>query len=126
MVRFHHVNLAVPDEAAADDEAKFLIDLIGYRRMEVSEELQAFGVRWYEADDGSQIHLSVDPDHRPAAMAHVAVDFGDGLDSLEQRLLNAGVMYKSGEFDGTGILNCLDPAGNRWELRGKRAESVSS
>jgi len=125
VVRFHHVNLAVPDESSADDEARFLINLIGYRRMDISPQLQAMGVRWYEADDGSQVHLSVDPDHRPAAKAHVAVDFGDGLDSLEQRLLSAGVIYKAGEFNGTGILNCVDPAGNRWELRGQRAEITS-
>jgi catechol 2,3-dioxygenase-like lactoylglutathione lyase family enzyme len=123
VLRFHHVNLGVPDDGAAEDEARFLIDIIGYRRVDVSPELAAMGVRWYEADDGSQVHLSVDPDHRPAARAHVAVDFGDAIGAVEQRLSAAGIESRTGQFNGTAIVNCVDPSGNRWELRGTLASA---
>ncbi len=102
MTRLHHVNLGVPP-GGADDEAEFLIDVLGYRKVEASAAAQGFGARWYETDDGTQVHLSPDPDHRPAARAHTAIEFGDG------------------EFDGNRILFCQDPAGNRWELRGSLA-----
>jgi catechol 2,3-dioxygenase-like lactoylglutathione lyase family enzyme len=75
------------------------------------------GANWYETDDGSQVHLSVDPDHRPAARAHTALDIGEQIDEIAGRLQSAGIEYRDGEFDGRRILFCQDPAGNRWELR---------
>jgi len=116
MTRLHHVNLGVPPDGA-DDEADFLIGVLGYRKVEPSAMAQGFGARWYETDDGTEVHLSLDPDHRPAARAHTALEIGDELDAIATRLRDAGVEFGDGEFDGRRILFCQDPAGNRWELR---------
>ena len=117
MTRLHHVNLGVPPDGA-DDEATFLVDVLGYRKVKPSAAAQGFGARWYEIDDGTQVHLSLDPDHQPAARAHTAIELGDELDTVAGRLRDAGIEFGDGEFDGRRILFCQDPAGNRWELRG--------
>ena len=116
MPHFHHVNLGVPVGEAEPEEA-FLVDVLGFRRVTPPPEL-VDRARWFEGEDGKQIHLSEDPDHRPAARAHVAVDFGDELAELQRKLERAGHEYST--FDGSDIrvVLCLDPAGNRWELRG--------
>jgi catechol 2,3-dioxygenase-like lactoylglutathione lyase family enzyme len=113
---FHHANLGIPPHLA-DAEAEFLVGVLGYRRLEPPESASAFGARWFEADDGTQVHLSLDPDHAPAAMAHTAIEVGSEGDAVEQRLTDAGIPFKSGEFGGNRIVFCQDPAGNRWELR---------
>jgi hypothetical protein len=113
MVRMHHVNLGVPP-GGADDEAAFLAD-VGYRRLAGPAEFPK--AKWFEASDGSQVHLSEDPDHRPAARAHVAVVLGDELDEVVERLQTRGTDAEIGGFGGVRVAICLDPAGNRWELR---------
>ena len=116
MLRFHHVNLGTPVGGAGAEEA-FLLEVLGYQRVAVPPEL-AGGARWFESEDGKQIHLSEDPDHRPAARAHVAVEVGGDLPALEGRLEQAGVEYSARDGDGIRVVFCQDPAGNRWELRG--------
>jgi catechol 2,3-dioxygenase-like lactoylglutathione lyase family enzyme len=119
MPLFHHVNLGVPPDAV-DDETAFLVQVLGFRPVKVDPALGAIGARWYEGEDGAQIHLSADPDHRPAAMAHVAVEYGPDLVGVEGRLKTAGVDFDRAERAGfPPILLCRDPAGNRWELRGE-------
>jgi len=119
MPRFHHVNLAVlPDEV--ESEMSFLTDVLGYRRMELNERLAGMGARWFEADDGSQVHLSLDPEHRPAARAHVAVEYGPQLADVEDRLRQAAVEFNAGALAGfPRVVTCRDPGGNLWELRGE-------
>jgi catechol 2,3-dioxygenase-like lactoylglutathione lyase family enzyme len=118
MVAFHHVNLSVP-EGGVDAEASFLIDVLGYRRIAAGPELERFHPNWFEAHDGSQVHVGVDPDHRPAARAHVAVAFGPGLADVEHHLKEKGIDYNSSQTPGfPSTIFCQDPAGNRWELRG--------
>ncbi len=119
MPRFHHVNLGVlPGDV--DAEAGFLVDVLGYRPVERDERLRALGARWYEADDGSQIHLSSDDGHRPADKAHVAVEYGAALLDVEERLRRASVDFQRAQLSGfPPILTCRDPAGNLWELRGE-------
>jgi hypothetical protein len=97
----------------------FLSDLLGYRAVEAPEELTRFNPNWFEADDGTQIHLSEDPDHRPAARAHVAVVVGDSFAPAVARLEAAGHKVSVGDgVAGAGQIGlCRDPAGNRWELR---------
>lgn len=119
MPRFHHVNLGVPP-ADIDSEMSFLTDVLGYQRMELNPQLAGMGARWFEADDGSQVHLSVDPEHRPAARAHVAVEYGPQLVDVEERLRQAAVEFNAGTLAGfPRVLTCRDPAGNLWELRGE-------
>jgi catechol 2,3-dioxygenase-like lactoylglutathione lyase family enzyme len=119
MPRFHHVNLAtLPDEI--DAEMVFLTDVLGYRRMELNERLGGLGARWFEADDGSQVHLSLDPEHRPAARAHVAIEFGAALADVEDRLRARAVEFDVGGLAGfPRVVTCRDPGGNLWELRGE-------
>jgi catechol 2,3-dioxygenase-like lactoylglutathione lyase family enzyme len=119
---FHHVNLGVPPDGA-DAEGQFLVEVLGYERVPLDDRLQGLGARWFRADDGSEIHLSVDPDHRPAARAHVAVEYGTALDDVEVRLGREGVEHQSATRAGfPRVVTCRDPAGNLWELRGVAPE----
>jgi catechol 2,3-dioxygenase-like lactoylglutathione lyase family enzyme len=118
MVRFHHVNLGVPPDGAAA-QAAFLTDVLGYRKVDAGERLTAVGAMWFESDDGAQVHLSVDPEHRAAARAHVAIELGDDLPAVEDRLRAAGHEAKVlAGGSGMRVVFCRDPSGNRWELRG--------
>jgi catechol 2,3-dioxygenase-like lactoylglutathione lyase family enzyme len=117
MVAFHHVNLGVPPEGI-DEEATFLVDMLGYERIAAPAELEGRNVNWFRAADGSEVHLSQDPDHRPAARAHVAVVVGDEFDDVAERIRGRGTEIEI--FDGivgVRVAICRDPAGNRWELR---------
>jgi catechol 2,3-dioxygenase-like lactoylglutathione lyase family enzyme len=116
--RFHHANLGVsPGDIPA--MRAFLVDLLGYRPVDVPEELAGFGANWFEGDDGSQIHLSEDPDHRAAARAHVAIVLGDSFSPVIGHLEAAGhpVKVAAGIAGGGQVGLCRDPAGNLWELR---------
>ena len=115
MPRHHHVNLAVPT-GGLDDEGEFLVSVLGYRRIDPGPDLVARGANWFEGEDGGQVHLSVDPEHRPAARAHVAVEVGDDAAAIEARLAAAGTAFDVFDRD-IHVLLCRDPAGNRWELR---------
>src|SRR5579871_3409089 len=119
MPRHHHVNLGVPAGGLGAEEG-FLVDILGYRTLDPPEQLRG-RAHWFEAEDGSQVHLSEDPEHRPAARAHTAIDYGADLPSVRDRLTGAGIEFAT--FDGLGpqVLFCADPAGNRWELRGTLA-----
>jgi catechol 2,3-dioxygenase-like lactoylglutathione lyase family enzyme len=114
--RFHHVNLGVA-VGGAEAEETFLLEVLGYQRVDPPPDL-AGRARWFEGEDGKQVHLSEDPDHRPAARAHVAVEVGDELDELQDRLTRAGQEYSTFDGNGMRVVFCADPAGNHWELRG--------
>jgi catechol 2,3-dioxygenase-like lactoylglutathione lyase family enzyme len=114
-VRFHHVNLGVPVGALAAEIA-FLTDCLGYRSVDPGEALRS-RAHWFEADDGSQIHLSEDAEHRPAALAHVAVDVGSQLGELEVALRRRGYVVDAKATSFGRVALVRDPAGNRWELR---------
>jgi catechol 2,3-dioxygenase-like lactoylglutathione lyase family enzyme len=120
VLRLHHVNLGVPP-GGAEAEETFLLEILGYRRVPTPPELAskyARQARWFESDDGKQIHLSEDPDHRPAARAHIAVEVEDGLPTLVARLEQAGLEHSAFDGGDLHVVFCQDPAGNRWELRG--------
>lgn len=116
MPRFHHVNLGVPP-GGIDAEADFLINVLGYRRLEIPADMQQFTPEWFEADDGSQVHLSVDPEHRAPARAHTAIELTGQTAEVERRLGEAGIEFKTFGDPDKPTLFCADPAGNRWELR---------
>jgi len=122
MARLHHVNLGIPVGGTAA-EAGFLVDLLGYKRVEPPAALAAVA-KWFEYEDGTQIHLSEDPDHRPAARAHVAVELGEQLSALEKVFDHVGYAYTSFDSQDMRIVFCEDPAGNRWELRGPQRRSA--
>jgi catechol 2,3-dioxygenase-like lactoylglutathione lyase family enzyme len=116
MLRLHHVNLSIPVDGA-DAEAAFLVDYLNYERMELTPGTPP-QAKWFAGEDGTQIHLSEDPNHHPSSRAHVAVDLGDSLNELRAKFDKSDYEYKT--FDGGAgpTLFCQDPAGNRWELRG--------
>jgi catechol 2,3-dioxygenase-like lactoylglutathione lyase family enzyme len=114
--RFLHVNVGV-DVGRVDDETAFLTELLGLRPAAHGPEARPTS-RWYETDDGCQVHLSEDPDHRPAARAHVALDLGDDLPAAMERLRAAGLSPDLVDANGVTVVMCRDPSGNRWELRG--------
>lgn len=115
VAHFHHANLSVL-EGGVEAETQWLVEILGYRQIEVAPDWPKSGPYWFEADDGSQIHLSVDPEHRPAARAHLAIAFQE-LEPIRERLDAAGEQYELGGRGPVGVLLCRDPAGNRWELR---------
>src|SRR3954469_17355130 len=117
MVAFHHVNLGVPPDGIAE-QGTFLTEVLGYQRMATPPELAGRNVNWFSAADGSQVHLSEDPEHRPADRAHVAVVLGDELDDVVARLNDRGTKVEVLDgVVGVRVAICRDPAGNRWELR---------
>ena len=97
--------------------------MLGYQRLDAGPELTARGACWFEGEDGAQIHLSQDPEHRPAARAHVAVAIDD-LDAMRRRLDEQGRDYTLFEQVNPSVLFCEDPAGNRWELRAPATTSL--
>ena len=118
MPTFDHVNLGVP-VGGMDTQVAFLIDILGYRRVDPGPEILAKGnPMWFEGDDGGQVHLSMDPEHRPAARAHLAVRVGTELEATGKRLEAGGYACDPITFGGHDRLLTKDPAGNRWELIG--------
>lgn len=117
MPRFHHVNLGVP-VGGCEAEALFLTDLLGYQKVQLAPDATV-GRWWFESDDGAQVHLSEDPDHRPAARAHVAIELGSALAGVQRALDESGVGYRTFDREDHQTIFCEDPAGNRWELRGR-------
>ena len=118
MPRHHHVNLGVPP-GGLDAQKRFLSEVLGYRKMEMSERLQRMGANWYEGADGSQIHLSEDPEHAPPKRAHTAVVCDDGeFEAVMGRLEAEGIKAESVSNTGIrGFMVIHDPSGNRWEIR---------
>jgi catechol 2,3-dioxygenase-like lactoylglutathione lyase family enzyme len=116
VVHFHHVNLGVPEGGIAAETA-FLVDFLGYRKVPLTPDVPPTA-NWFESADGKQVHLSEDPDHRPAARAHVAVELGEELAVLVRKFDDAGYVYQPPRSPANPTVICRDPAGNQWELRG--------
>jgi catechol 2,3-dioxygenase-like lactoylglutathione lyase family enzyme len=117
MPKLHHVNVGVPPELA-DAECEFLSQILGLRRLTPTPDSAAFGALWFEDDAGTQVHIGVDPEHRAAGLAHTAMDISGEAPEIEKRLSAAGIPFTDFTLDGVRAVNCQDPAGNRWELRG--------
>ena len=73
---------------------------------------------WFAADDGTQVHLTVDPEHRPSGRAHTAIRLDGVLDTTIEALERAGHRCSTIAFDGDRHVFATDPAGNLWELIG--------
>ena len=119
----HHVNLSVPEEGA-QTEADWLTGMLGYREVsggpEITEIVENMGRRlwWFEADDGSQVHLSPNPEHAIVARVHTAIRLDADLDPALERLGAAGFEHRVTAFDGERHAFVTDPSGNVWELVG--------
>ena len=119
----HHVNLSVPEDCART-EGDWLVEMLGYREVPGGPEVTALvekmdrRVWWFEADDGSQVHLSPNPDHAIVSAAHTAIRLDDDLDPCLARLEARGFDARTVAFDGERHCFVTDPAGNLWELVG--------
>ena len=111
---FHHVQLAMPSGEEPRAEA-FYAGVLGLERVEKPAELEARGGCWFRGD-GIELHLGVEQDFRPARKAHPAL-LVDGLEDLEQRLVERGVeVTRDTELQGHRRFYVDDPFGNRLEL----------
>ena len=130
MPSLDHINLSVPEtvgEASGTDAEAVWLAALGYRRAEPGPEASQLGtLRWFEADDGTQVHLTVDPNHSPSATAHTAIRLGDALDATITCLEASGHRCSTIAFDGDRHVFATDPAGNLWELIGPIATSTTS
>ncbi len=119
----HHVNLSVPEEGA-QTEADWLVSMLGYREVtggpEITEIVEKMGRRlwWFEADDGSQVHLSPNAEHAIVPRVHTAIRLDAELDGALARLGDAGFEHRTTAFDGVRHAFVTDPSGNLWELVG--------
>jgi len=116
----HHVNLGIPPGSFSDERA--FLELLGYLAVDPGDGAKGLGAKvWFSGSDGAEIHLSTDPEHRPAARAHTAVWLDDDLVPATARLRDAGYELSERTFDGWRHVFTVDPAGNRWELVGPPA-----
>jgi catechol 2,3-dioxygenase-like lactoylglutathione lyase family enzyme len=122
MPALDHINLCVPesigDVAGTDAEERWL-GLLGYSRVEPGPEASRLGALWwFAADDGTQVHLTIDPEHSPNGRAHTAIRLDGALDATITALEAAGHRCTTIAFDGDRHVFANDPAGNLWELIG--------
>ena len=120
LLRFHHVQLAMPvgGEEAAE---RFYSGLLGMERIPKPEHLAGRGGCWFRAPEGAvELHLGVEEDFRAARKAHPA--FGvDGLAELRQRLEEAGIeIVEDTQLEGHERFYASDPFGNRLEFIERR------
>jgi catechol 2,3-dioxygenase-like lactoylglutathione lyase family enzyme len=116
MPKLHHVNITIP-VGGENEEAVFLVQMLGYDQIPVPAAEGLPVVNWFEFPDGTQIHLSEDPDHHPSVRSHVALELGSELEAVVERLDSAGYEVFRFETPDARVAFCNDPAGNRWELR---------
>jgi trans-aconitate 2-methyltransferase len=109
-----HVQVGIP----ASGEAKgrtFYADLLGLVEVPKPPALAARGGCWFRGV-GTEVHLGVDPDFRPATKAHAGLRVV-GLDALAGRLVEAGrPALWDDELAPVRRLFTEDPFGNRIEL----------
>ena len=114
MPRLHHVNITIPAAALAAEE-EFLTQVIGLRQVAAPP-----GSHWFDADGGTQVHVSLDPRHVPSGTAHIAVNVGGQVPAAERTLAGRGIAYKAIDDGGDTARRRLfvtDPGGNLWEIR---------
>jgi catechol 2,3-dioxygenase-like lactoylglutathione lyase family enzyme len=120
MPTLHHVNLSVPelvDDVPGTEAETAWLELLGYRPIEPGPEIASMtSVWWFEADDGTQVHLTPDAAHAPSPKAHTAIRLDDALDATVARIEAAGQACLTVTFDGDRHVFANDPAGNVWEL----------
>ncbi len=120
-MRLDHINLSVP-EGGVDAEARWLVDLLGYKSAQPGPDSARLGpLHWFEADDGTQVHLTVDPEHHPSKRAHTAIYLGERLDPVIAQVEASGQEVFEITNDGRRQVFAHDPAGNLWELIGPSA-----
>lgn len=109
-----HAQLAMP--AGQEDAGRaFYVGVLGLVEEPKPAALAARGGCWFRGV-GTQVHLGVDPDFRPATKAHVGLQVA-GLEALAGRLTAAGRPVRwDDELAPVRRFFTDDPFGNRIEL----------
>jgi catechol 2,3-dioxygenase-like lactoylglutathione lyase family enzyme len=116
MLMLHHVQIACP---AGTEEALrgFYVGVLGMAEKPKPPALAARGGCWFVDEYGSELHLGVESDFRPARKAHPALGRPD-LGVLAARLDAAGypVTWGNDEVPGMKRFHTEDCHGNRIEF----------
>ena len=113
----HHVQLACP---AGSEPAlrSFYAGVLGLTELPKPPVLAARGGCWFAMADGSELHLGVEADFRPARKAHPGL-LWPALDDLAARLSKTGHEVRwaaEDEIPGRRRFHTDDPVGNRLEF----------
>jgi catechol 2,3-dioxygenase-like lactoylglutathione lyase family enzyme len=112
--RLQHVQIAAPPGSEASARA-FFVDILGMIEVPKPPNLARRGGIWLELE-GSELHVGIDPDFRPAEKAHPAFEVSD-LDALRERLIARGVeTWEDEVYPGRRRFYARDPFGNRLEF----------
>ncbi len=114
VIGLHHVQLAMPagEEASA---RSFYVDGLGLTEVAKPPDLAARGGCWFTGP-GTEVHLGVEAEFRPARKAHPAL-LVDDLDAMEARLTNLGAAIVVDQpLAGFRRWYVADPFGNRIEV----------
>jgi catechol 2,3-dioxygenase-like lactoylglutathione lyase family enzyme len=118
VLRFHHVQIAVP-AGREEDARRFYGEVLGLEEVPKPPALSGRGGCWFRGGE-VELHLGVEEGFRPARKAHPAMVVED-LDGLERRLRDAGHdLVRDSELDGYRRFHSSDPFGNRLEFLGSR------
>ena len=114
VLRFHHVQLAMP--AGREDEARrFYAGVLGMEEVTKPPHLATRGGCWFRGG-GAELHLGVEARFRPARKAHPAF-LVDDLDTMRDRFAAAGhEIMLDADLAGHRRFYTADPFGNRIEL----------
>ncbi|MBA3489503.1 MAG: glyoxalase [Longispora sp.] len=113
---FHHVQISCP--AGSEETLRdYYSGLLGLTEVPKPPILAVRGGAWFRSADGSELHLGVEPDFRPARKAHPALLWPE-LDALAARLMEAGyeITWGGDEVPGMRRFHTFDPHGNRLEF----------
>lgn len=114
----HHVQLSCPPGSEADLRA-FYVGVLGLTEIAKPPALAARGGCWFRGEGalaGTELHLGVEEDFRPARKAHPGLSWPD-LDSLAARLTAAGYPVNwDDNVPGMRRFHSADPHGNRLEF----------
>ncbi|MEZ5186623.1 MAG: barstar family protein [Candidatus Nanopelagicales bacterium] len=109
-----HVQVAIP-EGSEQDARAYWVDLVGLSEVARPTESTARSGLWLSGD-ALNLHLGVDPDFRPARMAHPAIMVRD-YEALADRLAAAGqFIEQTGDTIDQQRFHTNDPFGNRIEF----------
>ena len=116
-----HINIGIHEDRLNDEE-RFLVDMLGFHRIQSGPEVTArFNPIWFEDDGGKQVHLSLISDYAAAPGSHIALLFDDAVAEVVERLRAEGYEIAAPmNMDGSLLFFVSDSSGNRWELHDTR------
>lgn len=109
-----HVQISMPEGGESSARA-FYGDLLGLDEVAKPQPLAGRGGCWFSGP-GTDVHLGVESDFRPARKAHMAITVAD-LAAARRELVAAGVKIATDDAEiGVERFYADDPFGNRLEF----------